>query len=214
MSRESKRTRPSKAERRAAERRRAQRRMLAFALGGAALVGIAVAVVVAGRDASGPGPSAAGAVEIGRASGAQLTAGELVPSFSAPALGGGRFEWSSYVGRPTVLAVWAPWCPHCQKELPSLSAAVAAHPGLQLVSVATAIGQEPGPSVQGYMAGEGLTFPVAIDDGADTIGQGLGVTGFPLVYYVGSDGRVMDVTVGEVPPGQLESLLTRLEGGP
>jgi peroxiredoxin len=209
MSRSAVRSRPSKVERQAAARRRTHRRFLGSAILGVALVGVIVVVATTGGG-SDVRTSSSRAVSIDRASGAQLQKGEIVPGFSAPALAGGRVEWSAYRGRPTVLAVWAPWCPHCQAELPRLSAAVAAHPGMMMTSVATAIAQEPGPSVAGYMSENGLTFPVAIDDAASTVGRGLGVTGFPLTYYVGSDGRVADVTVGEVPADQLEGILSAL----
>ena len=200
---------PSKAERLATERRRAQRRNLAVGLTVAALAAVVAALVFIG----GSGPSTAskpGEVSITLAQGHQLSPGESVPAFSAPALHGGTFDWTSVRGKPTVLAVWAPWCPHCQKELPILSEAVARHSGVQMVSVATSIDQAPGPSVDGYMSDHHLTFPVGIDDASNTLGRGLGVSGFPTVYYVASDGTVMKTTVGEVAPSELDQILSML----
>ena len=133
-----------------------------------------------------------------------------MPAFSAPALHGGTLDWTSVRGQPTVLALWAPWCPHCQKELPILSEVVARHPGVQMVSVATAIGQAPGPTIDGYMSEHELTFPVGIDDTSNTLGRGLGVNSFPTVYFVGSDGTVMKTTVGEVAPSELDQILSTL----
>jgi len=159
-------------------------------------------------------PTATATVEvtIARRSGPLLEAGDTVPEFMAPALDGGEFTWSDYVGTPTVLAVWAPWCPHCQVELPRLSAAVQTHPALQLVSVATAIGAVEGPTPQEYMDAEGLTFPVALDDAQATLMQGLGVTSFPTVYYVDASGAVVAATTGELEPAALERILAQLEG--
>lgn len=73
-------------------------------------------------------------------------------------------------GDPLLLVVWAPWCPHCQAELPRVAAASAAHPEVRVVSVATAEGQVPGPSVASIA--EDLPFPVGVDDRAGTVASG------------------------------------------
>ena len=81
-----------------------------------------------------------------------------------------------------------------------------------MISVTTAIGQNPGPTPSGFLADEGLTLTTAVDDAAGTLAQGLGVTGFPTVYYVDATGTVVNVTVGESPPGAIEANLDSLLG--
>ncbi len=179
-------------------------------------LGVLAAVVVAAAVAFGGGQESAtpptGTVSIARASGPMLAVGEAVPDWSAPSLSGdGELAWAGAVGQPTVLAVWAPWCPHCQAELPRLDAALASHPDVEMVSVATAIGAQPGPTPQEYLDSEGLDFAVGVDDEANTIMTGLGVSSFPTTYYVASDGTVLDVTTGEVDPARLDQILATLE---
>jgi cytochrome c biogenesis protein CcmG/thiol:disulfide interchange protein DsbE len=164
-----------------------------------------------GDDGDGFAPSAAGTVTIDREATTKLASGEPIPDFEAPELEGGTIAWADQVGRPTVLAIWAPWCPHCQAELPRLAAALENHPDVQLVTITTAYGAQPGPTPGGYMADEGLSFPVAVDDDAGTLMQGFGVSGFPTTYYVASDGTVVTSTEGEVDPAELESILSDLE---
>jgi Peroxiredoxin len=157
-------------------------------------------------------PTDAVEVTIARSGGPLLQTGDTIPEFSAPALDGGVFTWSDYLGTPTVLAVWASWCPHCQVELPRLDAAVNGHPGLQLVSVTTATGMAEGaPTPQEYMDSQGLTFPVAIDDEQVTLMTGLGVTSFPTVFFVDASGTVVAATTGEMDPAALERILADLE---
>jgi len=181
-------------------------------LGAIALAVVIIAVVF--RDGGTPAVSPAGSVSIDRASGPPIAVGDVVPGWAAPSLtGSGDVRWSDAAGRPTVLAVWAPWCPHCQAELPRLDAALEAYPSVGLVTVATAIGNQPGPTPQEYLDGGGLSFTVGVDDQADTIMTGLGVVSFPTTYYVAADGTVMDVTTGEVDPAQLDAILARLAGG-
>ena len=153
--------------------------------------------------------SSAGDVTIDNATGRTLGPGDVVPSFTAPALGGGIFTWSDYRTGPVVLAVWAPWCPHCQKELPVLSEVVDATASVRLVSMVTAVGQAPGPSPQAFMQSHGLTFPVAVDDDRGTLGTGLGIESFPTVYWV-KDGVVVRATTGEIPEAEMQAILDEL----
>jgi thiol-disulfide isomerase/thioredoxin len=146
----------------------------------------------------------------GQARGA-LQQGETVPEFSAPNLFGGRVSWSDYAGKPTVLVIWAPWCPHCQKELPLLGRIAPDYPGVQIVTVATAIGREPGPTPDQLMADSNLDSPTAVDDDNGTLMSGLGVEGFPTSYYVKADGTVMQMTSGETPEDQLRSLFEQVQ---
>jgi thiol-disulfide isomerase/thioredoxin len=170
-----------------------------------------VVVAVVSRGAGPPSASPAGSVTIDRAPSSPLAVGDVVPGWAAPSLSGdGDVRWSDAAGRPTVFAVWAPWCPHCQAELPRLDAALEAYPAIGLVTVATAIGDQPGPTPQEYLDREGLSFAVGVDDADATILTGLGVQSFPTTYYVTSDGTVMDVTTGEVDPAELDAILAEL----
>jgi cytochrome c biogenesis protein CcmG/thiol:disulfide interchange protein DsbE len=206
--------RPSKAERREEQHRAATRQRMLW-VGVAAVVGLVVvaAVLLSGGDegSDGSGAAPAQAVTIDRATGPELTPGDLAPSFSAPGLDGGTVAWSDVQGSPTVLVVWASWCPHCQVELPILVPATQARTGIELISVTTAIGQNPGPTPSDFLADEGLTLATAVDDDAGTLAQGLGVTGFPTVYYVDATGTVVNVTVGESSAGAIEANLDALQ---
>jgi len=204
----------SKVDRREAARRQSQRRLMLIGGGILAVVLVVGSFALSGGTgndaATGTSAAPAGTVTIDRASGPQLQVGDTVPSFTAPMLGGGTMKWNDYLGTPTVLAIWAPWCPHCQVELPRLSAGVDAHPGVQMASVTTAIGQQPGPTPEEYMTSKGLTFPVGMDDENLTILKGMGVQSFPTTYYVDPSGKVVNVTVGEVPADQLQQILDEL----
>ena len=204
----------TKADRRRAERQRAQRRNLLIVLAVIAAVVLAGAVLLSGggEDTDGfAGPSAPGEVSIERAAGPQLATGEAVPGFQAPSLTGSEVDWNDYEGSPTVLVVWASWCPHCQAELPVLVPAVQQRSGLELVSVTTSIGVNPGPTPPGFLAEEGLTMTTAVDDAQGTLAAGLGVTSFPTVYYVDASGRVIAATVGETSQQDIEAHLDALE---
>jgi thiol-disulfide isomerase/thioredoxin len=213
---------------RAARQRREQRRIIGFTLAAIAVITLAVAVIasVAGRDPTTRGairPSSAREVSVsGPPRTSMLGVGSTVPEFSAPgfhmraASGGGfsiaraPFEWTAFEGHQTLLSIWAPWCPHCQAELPVLSETIAKFPSVRLATVVTSIGDHPGPTPNGYLADHGLTFPVAIDDANATIARALGVQAFPTLYLVDSNGIVAFANEGEVPASRLEAELAKL----
>jgi len=140
-----------------------------------------------------------------------LQSGDEVPTFSGPGLTGGTVDWAQFRGSPTVLAVWAPWCPHCQAELPVLGQVSARFPGVKVVTVESAVGARTGPSGEGFFAEHRLFFPTVVDDGTKIM-DALGVSGTPTIYFVGSDGRVVDSAVGELSRGDLTAKFRSLAG--
>lgn len=208
--------RQTKAQRRREQEQRAVRQRTVWVVVGvvAALAIVGALLLSGGDDGGGTTTTTAApadAVSIEPAAG-PVQVGDRIPEFSAPGLDGGTVSWSDVEGAPTVLVVWASWCPHCQAELPILVPATQAREGVELVSITTAIGQNPGPTPQEFLTDEGLTLTTAVDDTAGTLMQGLGVSSFPTVYYVGADGTVENVTVGESPEGAIEANLDALQG--
>lgn len=201
--------RRSKAEAEATARKRQQRRNLAYTLGGFVLLAVVVTVVLTmetnGDD--GVGPSAPGEVSVeGPPRDAPLGAGESVPAFTAPEIGGGTLSWDEqYAGTKAVLALWAPWCSHCQAELPILDRVMGSAAGVSFVTIVTSIGQQPGPSPDGFMKDNGLVFPVAVDDENGTLASAYGLQVFPTLYFVNSDGTVAQVLTGEVDEATLRA---------
>jgi thiol-disulfide isomerase/thioredoxin len=196
----------------AARRKRQQRRTLGRILGGLGLAIVLIVAVVVIRGAEdGAGPSRATEVAVsGPARSEPLAVGDAIPDFSAPGLDGDRIVWSDYAGTPTVLSIWAPWCPSCQKELPILGRIVREFPSVSLVTIVTAIGDRPGPTPEGYLADNGLSFPTAVDDGAGTLAGAFGIAGFPTLYFVSSDGTVAEYGVGELSETRLREAIGSL----
>lgn len=159
----------------------------------------------------GVGPSRAGEVSVsGPARVEPLAAGETVPEFSAPAIGGGTVRWSDYAGGPVVLSVWAPWCPHCQAELPRLNTVMREYPGVRWVTIVTSIGTRPGPDPAAFLKDNGIAAPTAIDDRDGTLELAFGIQGFPTLYFVGSDGTVVRELAGEADEDELRAIVGSL----
>jgi thiol-disulfide isomerase/thioredoxin len=191
----------------------------------AIVLALAVLLTACGGGSSSPSPSPPASASIGSTAatpdvtveGAPRTdliaTGEPIPAYSAPGLDGATVSWTDRQGSPTLLVVWAPWCPHCQVELPIVQRVASDYPGVAVTSIASAIGQSDGPTPQEYVADNGITFPVAVDDGNMTLLKALGVTGFPTIYMVDADGNVVDSRSGEVPETDLRAALASLQAG-
>jgi thiol-disulfide isomerase/thioredoxin len=141
-----------------------------------------------------------------------LQAGERIPDFTANLLAGGTVRWASYQGTPTVLALWAPWCPHCQKELPILARVAQGFPQVKVLTLVTAADLHPGPTVDGFLQSHNLNLATALDDEAGTLGLALGLQAFPTVYYVDANGVVRHTIVGEASPEQMRANIQSLLG--
>lgn len=201
------------AERRA--ERRAQRSRTLVTVGGVVLIAAVVLAVVllmgdGGSEGGGEAATTGDVTVQGMPRTAPLQPGEQVPSFTAPGLSGGRIAWDEYRGSPALLSVWAAWCPHCQAEMPVIDRVMQDFPDVGVVTVVTAIGAQPGPTPAQYMQERGLDFPVAVDDGDGTLARGLGVTGFPTLYFVNSDGTVALQLGGEVDEQTLRTVVEQL----
>lgn len=106
--------------------------------------------------------------------------------------------------------MWAPWCPHCQAELPALAQVLQQFPAVNFASVATAIGAAPGPSPAEYMQQKGLSFPVAVDDANSTLAQAFGIQAFPTIFFVQADGTVQQAYEGELAAADLQQAVQNL----
>lgn len=199
--------------RRAAQRKAAKRRRQMITVGiPAAIVVLVVAVVLllGGGPQGGGKVSSADSVKVdGPALDKPIAEGEPVPSFSAPGLNGGTVRWSK--GQPSVLSIWAAWCPHCQVELPKLNEIKGSYPGVKTVSIVTAQGQQPGPTPEDFVKKNDITIPVAVDDGSQTLMNAMGVQGFPTIYFINSDGTLYKELSGEPSNEELAAAFTHLQ---
>src|SRR5262249_45340807 len=109
--------------------------------------------------------------------------------------------------RPTVLNLWASWCPPCRHEMPMLRAAQANHPDINFVFVNQG---ESAQQVRRYLAEQDLTMSNLLLDPQSRTAAALGQIAFPTTYLFDAAGRLIDVRVGELSAGTLAERLARL----
>jgi cytochrome c biogenesis protein CcmG, thiol:disulfide interchange protein DsbE len=109
-------------------------------------------------------------------------------------------------GRPTLVNVWATWCPPCRRELPLLIGAAQTSADVRILLVNAA---EAPATVSAYLERHGLAADGIVLDRRNVVGDALRVTGLPTTLAFDAEGRLVAWHVGEVSAPTLRRLLDR-----
>ncbi len=140
----------------------------------------------------------------------RLTSGAepvAAPSMTLARLEGGAVNLAAVDGRPTVINLWATWCPPCRREMPALARAQDAHPDVRFLFVNQGEGQA---QVSRWLEGAGLEVDNVLLDRAMTVPRHYGTAGLPVTLFLGPDGRLARAHVGEIAPEQIDAEISRL----
>lgn len=168
-------------------------------------VGLVMAVLAL---VTGCGGATSAGMQAGGGSGAaQHTAS--VPEqlqFTAKTVDGRGFSGHSLLGKPAVLWFWAPWCPTCRGEAPTVAKVAHTNPAVTFVGVAA---RDQLPAMRQFVAQYHLgSFPQLADlDGA--VWQRFGVTAQPAYAFLSASGAV-DVVEGTLSEQQLTQRINQL----
>ena len=125
----------------------------------------------------------------------QRFAGKPAPALSLPLLGGGKAAIPQ--GKVTVVDFWATWCAPCRYSMPRLQSLWTEYKarGVELYSVDT---DDPAPDrdtqVRKFLSSNGLSFPVALDDGSAS--DAFSVANLPTMLLLDRSGHVVWSHVG------------------
>jgi len=137
-----------------------------------------------------------------------LKVGDTAPEFSITT-NAGQFDLAS-VSTPVLLEVFAPWCPHCQRETKILNDLSTKYAGkLAIVAVSgdpvdyEHNGQpESQSNVNAFAAQYQTKYPVAFDQNLKVASQYLH-SGFPSIHLIDKNKKITFQQEGEVPEAQL-----------
>ncbi len=173
------------------------RKTILYATIAVVIVGVVVAIGLASRSSVVP-ENATKAVGLSK-----LKVGDTAPQFSI-ATNAGTFDLAG-VSTPVLLEVFAPWCPHCQKEAPILNDLAAKYAGkLAIVAVSgdavdydhnTAESES---NVHVFADQYQTRYPIAFDRDLKVAALYLR-QGFPSVYLIDKNKRVRFEQEGEIP---------------
>ncbi len=114
------------------------------------------------------------------------------PSFTATDLDGTTHTLEEYQGRVLVLHFWASWCPYCRTEIPELRELQQqwTSKDVRVLAVST---DEDLDTLKRFIAQHRLPYPVIADAQQETpISDQYGVSGIPVTYVMGRDGRIAE----------------------
>jgi thiol-disulfide isomerase/thioredoxin len=141
-----------------------------------------------------------------------LVVGQQAPDFSLSTTAG-PFSLSKPDGKPTLLEVFATWCPHCQREVKVLDPLYAQYKNkVNFVAVnGDALGMdhtspESQADVYNFAQKFGVTYPIAFDPNLDVAHAYL-QSGYPTLVLIGPSGKVEAVRDGEIPQSDLNNAL-------
>jgi thiol-disulfide isomerase/thioredoxin len=112
---------------------------------------------------------------------------------------------SAFQGKPTVINLWASWCPPCRREMPAFAAAQAANPDVNFVFLNQA--EAPGDVTQ-FLNEHAPGLQNVLIDPAGEASRKFSNRGLPATLFLDAQGRLVDLRVGELSTA---SLAQRLE---
>lgn len=128
-------------------------------------------------------------------------------AFTAKTIDGAQFDGKSLAGKPAVLWFWAPWCPTCQMEAPTIESKAKAFPSVQFVGVAA---RDDVPAMRTFVDKYTLSFPQLADTDAKVWGH-FGVVRQPALAFIDAQGQV-ELRNGVVDDPELDAKLQALGG--
>jgi thiol-disulfide isomerase/thioredoxin len=143
----------------------------------AAMIMIAVGFIAGCAGSGGARPAAA----------LPAAAGSGPLQFTAKTVSGEAFSGQSLAGKPAVLWFWAPWCPICQGEAPSVARVAHANPTVTFVGVAA---EDALPAMRDFVARYQLDFFTNLSDVDASVWRHFGVTAQPAFAFVAANGGV------------------------
>ncbi len=201
--------RPSVSQKAAPQARAARRRIILFASLGLLAVVAIVAIALSNRvpqSASNAPPAA------------QLVVGQSAPEFAVSTTQG-AFDLARSHGQPTLLEVFATWCPHCQRETAVLDKLFDQYKNrVHFVAVSgspldiTEQNPETQADVVAFTTRFGVKYPVAFDPDL-SVAKAYLQSGFPTIVLIGSSGKIQAIASGEVPQGDIVAALRASLGG-
>jgi len=116
-------------------------------------------------------------------------------------------ELTQFLGKPTVINLWASWCPPCRREMPVLNDAQQRYPNVQFVFINQ---NEDAKTVQTYLQQHKLNLHWVLLDFDGVTAQKMGMFGLPSTLFFNAQGKLIDTHMGELTHAALHQKVQRI----
>ena len=131
-----------------------------------------------------------------------------LPAATLERLDGGQVTLAQMHSKPTVINLWASWCPPCRREMPMLAKVAASSRGVTFLFVNEGEGRQ---KVGAFLASTKLSPANVLLDPGFKVAKHYGTLGLPVTLFIGADGRLRATQSGEISPESLQDNLFRLK---
>ena len=114
---------------------------------------------------------------------------------------------SEFRGKPTVVNLWASWCPPCRREMPALQEGQQSNPDIHFVFANQG---EVAAVVDNYLTDEGLTLENVLLDQHGSLANDIKSRGLPTTLFLDAKGQLVDIRLGELSSATLQDRLDAL----
>ncbi|MBO4548899.1 MAG: TlpA family protein disulfide reductase [Abditibacteriota bacterium] len=135
---------------------------------------------------------------------------EKAPDFTVTGQNGDKVSFSSMLGKPVIVNIWATWCGPCKMELPDFQEASQKYSDrITFMMVNLTSGDETVDTVRKFLRENSYTFPVYFDteQSADGAYQ---VTGIPTTIFIDAEGNIVSKQIGMLDREELQAGIDRL----
>jgi len=133
--------------------------------------------------------------------------GQTLPELAFTSLDGSTVQLSAFNGKPTVVNLWATWCPPCVREMPVLHEAQARHGDVNFVFLNQG---EDAAQVSRWLGAQRLTLRNVLLDPRREASAAFKTKGYPTTLLFNARGELVSMRLGELSAPTLDAKLQAL----
>lgn len=114
---------------------------------------------------------------------------------------------TQFIGQPTVINLWASWCPPCHREMPVLHQAQQDYPDTHFVMLNQG---EATDVIQNYLNQHQFNFKNVLADPNGEMAQQMKMYGMPSTLFFNAQGQLVERHMGELSPAMLKQYLQKI----
>ena len=134
--------------------------------------------------------------------------GQELPALGFASLEGRTVQLAEFRGKPTVVNLWATWCPPCVREMPVLHQAQSGNPGVHFVFVNQG---ESADRVAAWLRARNLPLRNVLLDAQGQTGAAFKQRALPTTLFFNANGELVSMRVGELSAATLTERLQALQ---